>query len=64
MPLKPWPASTVSSAATYIIIENKLSKQQTSRYSSIIQLLNRSQHLFVIHFQQFRLKPRVEGCDT
>ena len=37
--------SKVSSASTYITKENKLSKQQTTRYSSIIQLLNRFQKL-------------------
>ena len=38
----------VSSASTYITKENKLSKQQTTRYSSIIQLLNRFQ-TFIWH---------------
>ena len=40
--------SKVSSASTYIPMENKLSKQQTTRYSSIIQLLNRFQ-TFICH---------------
>ena len=35
--------SKVSWASTYKTKENKLSKQQTTRYSSIIQLLNRFQ---------------------
>ena len=35
--------SNVSSAVTGLIIENKLSKQQSTRYRSIPQLLNRSQ---------------------
>ena len=41
-------SSKVSSAATYIIKENKLPKQQTTRYSSIIELLNRFQ-TFICH---------------
>ena len=56
--------SNVSAAVTYIIIENKLSKQQTTLYSSIHQLLIVLQHLAVIQFPQFCLKPRVESCDT
>ena len=40
--------SKVSSASPYITKENKLSKQQTTSYSSIIQLLNRFQ-TFICH---------------
>ena len=67
MSQKPWliKAFKVAPIQLFAAIQTcKLSKQQTTRYSSILQLLNRLRHLAVIQFRQFRLKLSVESCDT
>ena len=57
--------SNVSSVvSTWLIIENKLSKQQSIGIVPFLSFWIVLRHLAVIHFWQFRLKPGVESCDT